>query len=195
MPACVRRSKPAKGHKTYPYLLGGLRIDRPHQVWCADITCPPMRTGFRCLVAIMDWFTRKVLAWRISSTLKAAFCLEALNEAIHKFGPPEILNTDQGSQFTSVDWTDRPKRAKTKISMDGKARYLDNISIERLWRALKYACVYLNAWETGSQAKAGVGRWIAFYNHQRPHAAHGGQPPAVVHFNTIETDQLVQAVA
>jgi len=188
-------SKPAKGHKTYPYLLGGLRIDRPNQVWCADITYLPMRRGFLYLVAIMDWFTRKVLAWRISNTLEAEFCLEALNEAIHKFGPPEIMNTDQGSQFTSFDWTDRLKRAKTKISMDGKARYLDNIFIERLWRSLKYECVYLHAWETGSQAKAGVGRWITFYNHQRPHAAHGGQPPAVVYFNATQTDQQVQAVA
>jgi putative transposase len=188
-------SKPAKGHKTYPYLLGGLRIDRPNQVWCADITYLPMRKGFLYLVAIMDWFTRKVLAWRISNTLEAEFCLEALNEAIHKFGAPEIMNTDQGSQFTSFDWTDRLKRAKTKISMDGKARYLDNIFIERLWRSLKYECVYLHAWETGSQARAGVGRWITFYNHQRPHAAHGGQPPAVVYFNVTQTDQQVQAVA
>ncbi|WP_370870577.1 IS3 family transposase [Pseudotabrizicola sp.] len=188
-------SKPAKGHKTYPYLLGGLRIDRPNQVWCADITYLPMRKGFLYLVAIMDWFTRKVLAWRISNTLEAEFCLEALNEAIHKFGAPDIMNTDQGSQFTSFDWTDRLKRAKTKISMDGKARYLDNIFIERLWRSLKYECVYLHAWETGSQAKAGVGRWITFYNHQRPHAAHGGQPPAVVYFNATQTDQQVQAVA
>ena len=155
----------------------------------------PMRKGFLYLVAIMDWFTRKVLAGRISNTLEADFCLEALNEAIHKFGPPEIMNTDQGSQFTSFDWTDRLKRAKTKISMDGKARYLDNIFIERLWRSLKYECVYLHAWETGSQAKAGVGRWITFYNHQRPHAAHGGHPPAMVYFNAIETDQQVQAVA
>jgi len=188
-------SKPAKGHKTYPYLLGGLRIDRPNQVWCADITYLPMRKGFLYLVAIMDWFTRKVLAWRISNTLEAEFCIEALNEAIHKFGPPEIMNTDQGSQFTSFDWTDRLKRAKTKISMDGKARYLDNIFIERLWRSLKYECVYLHAWETGSQARTGVGRWITFYNHQRPHAAHSGQPPAVVYFNSIETGQQMQEVA
>jgi putative transposase len=143
---------------SYPYLLGGLRIDRPNQVWCADITYIPMRKGFLYLVAIMDWFTRKVLAWRITNTVEADFCLEALNEAIHKFGAPEIMNTDQGSQFTSFDWTDRLKRAKTKISMDGKARYLDNILIERLWRSLKYECVYLQAWETGSQARAGVGR-------------------------------------
>ncbi|WP_434802922.1 IS3 family transposase [Paracoccus albus] len=188
-------SKPAKGHKTYPYLLGGLRVDRPNQVWCADITYLPMRRGFLYLVAIMDCFTRKVLAWRISNTLEADFCVEALNEADHRFGPPEIMNTDQGSQFTSFAWTDRLKRIGTRISMDGKGRCLDNIFIERFWRSLKYECVYLHAWETGSQAKAGVGRWITFYNHQRPHAAHGGQPPAVVYFNQIETDQQGQRVA
>ncbi|MDZ7904400.1 MAG: IS3 family transposase [Cypionkella sp.] len=188
-------SKPAKGHKTYPYLLAGLRIDRPNQVWCADITYIPMRKGFLYLVAIMDWFTRKVLAWRISNTLEAEYCVDALNEAIHKFGRPEIMNTDQGSQFTSFDWTDRLKRIGTRISMDGKARYLDNIFIERLWRSLKYECVYLHAWETGSQARAGIGRWMTFYNHQRPHTAHGGQPPAVVYFNATQTDRQVQAVA
>ena len=122
-------------HFGYPYLLGGLRIDRPNQVWCADITYLPMRKGFLYLVAIMDWFTRKVLSWRISNTLETEFCLDALNEAIHRFGLPEIMNTDQGSQFTSFDWTDRVKRAKTKISMDGKARCIDNILIERLWRS------------------------------------------------------------
>ncbi|WP_371410717.1 IS3 family transposase [Tabrizicola sp. TH137] len=188
-------SRPAKGHKTYPYLLGGLRVERPNQVWCADITYIPMRKGFLYLVAVMDWFTRKVLAWRISNTLEADFCVEALNEAIHKFGPPEIMNTDQGAQFTSFAWTNRLKRVGTRISMDGKGRCLDNIFIERLWRSLKYECVYLHAWETGSQARTGIGRWITFYNHQRPHAAHGGQPPAVVYFNAIETDQQVQAVA
>jgi len=188
-------SRPAKGHKTYPYLLGGLRVERPNQVWCADITYIPMRRGFLYLVAIMDWYTRKVLAWRISNTLEADFCVEALNEAIHKFGPPEIMNTDQGSQFTSFAWIDRLKRVGTRISMDGKGRCIDNIFIERLWRSLKYECVYLHAWETGSQARVAIGRWITFYNHQRPHTAHGGQPPAVVYFNRIETDQQVQAVA
>ncbi|WP_245501494.1 IS3 family transposase [Mesorhizobium sp. M2A.F.Ca.ET.067.02.1.1] len=113
-------SRPAKGHKTYPYLLGGLRVERPNQVWCADITYLPMRRGFLYLVAIMDWFTRKVLAWRISNTLEADFCVEALNEAIHRFGPPEIMNTDQGSQFTSFAWTDRLKRVGTRISMDAR---------------------------------------------------------------------------
>jgi putative transposase len=188
-------SRPAKGHKTYPYLLGGLRVERPNQVWCADITYLPMRRGFLYLVAIMDWSTRKVLAWRISNTLEVDFCVEALNEAIHRFGPAEIMNTDQGSQFTSFAWTDRLKRVGTRISMDGKGRCLDNIFIERLWRSLKYECVYLHAWETGSQAKAGIGRWITFYNHQRPHAAHGGQPPAVVYVSSIETDQQARRVA
>jgi putative transposase len=170
-------------------------VERPNQVWCADITYLPMRGGFLYLVAIMDWCTRKFLACRISNTLEADVCVEALNEAIHKFGPPEIMNTDQGSQFTSFAWTDRLKRVDTRISMDGKGRCLDNILIKRLWRSLKYECVYLQAWETGSQAKAGIGRWIAFHNHQRPHAAHGGQPPAVAYLNTIEIDQQVQAVA
>ena len=188
-------SKPRKGHKTYPYLLGGLRVDRPGQVWCADITYLPMRRGFLYLVAIMDWFTRKVLSWRISNTLEADFCVEALNEAIHRYGAPGIMNTDQGSQFTSFAWTDRLKRVGTRISMDGKGRCIDNVFIERLWRSLKYECVYLHAWETGSQAKAAIGSWITFYNHRRPHTAHGGQPPAVVYFNSIETDQQAQAVA
>jgi len=142
-------------------VLVGLRIDRPNQVWCSDITYIPMRRGFLYLVAIMDWFTRKAPVWRIANMLEADFRLEALNEAlneaIHKFGPPEIMNTDQGSQFTSFDWTDRLKRAGTKISMDGKARYLDNIFIERLWRSLKYECVYLHAWDTGSQARSASG--------------------------------------
>ncbi len=162
-------SKAAKGHKIYPYLLRGLRVDRPNQVWCADITYLPMRRGFLYLVAIMDWHTRKVLAWRISNTLEAEFCVDALNEAIHKFGTPGIMNTDQGSQFTSFVWTDRLRRSNVRISMDGKGRFLDNIFVERLWRSLKYECVYLHAWETGSEAKAGVRKWIAFYNRTPEH--------------------------
>jgi len=132
----------AKGHKTYPYLLRGLHIDRPNQAWCTDITYLPMRRGFLYLVAIMDWATRKVLAWRISNTYEAEFCIEAFNEAVHRFGAPEIMNSDQGSQFTSFAWTDRMKRAGVKISMDGRGRCIDNIFIERLWRSLKYECVY-----------------------------------------------------
>jgi putative transposase len=190
-------SRPSKGHKTYPYLLKGLRVERLNQVWCADITYLPMRRGFLYLVAIMDWHTRKVLSWRVSNTLEADFCIEALNEAIHTFGPPEIMNTDQGSQFTSFAWTDRLRRAGVRISMDGKGRFLDNIFVERLWRSLKYECVYLHAWETGSQAKAGIGKWIEFYNNRRPHSALGGQPPAVVYWQSIEhkPDQQAQRVA
>ncbi|WP_223306358.1 IS3 family transposase [Mameliella alba] len=191
-------SRQAKGHKTYPYLLRGLRVDRPNQVWCSDITYLPMRRGFLYLVAIMDWHTRKVLSWRISNTLEADFCVEALNEAIHKFGPPEIMNTDQGAQFTSFAWTDRLRRSGVRISMDGKGRFLDNIFIERLWRTLKYECVYLHAWETGSETKAAIRNWMAFYNHQRPHSALDGKPPALVYWqrNDInQPDQQVQRVA
>ena len=191
-------SKSAKGHKIYPYLLRSLRVNRPNQVWAADITYLPMRRGFLYLVAIMDWHTRKVLAWRISNTLEADFCVEALNEAIHRFGPPEIMNTDQGSQFTSFVWTDRLRRSGVRISMDGKGRFLDNIFVERLWRSLKYECVYLHAWETGSEAKAGVGKWMQFYNRKRPHSALGGKPPAVVYWQRIETtnpDQQERRVA
>ncbi|KQI66887.1 integrase [Loktanella sp. 3ANDIMAR09] len=191
-------SKVAKGHKIYPYLLRGLRVDRPNQVWCADITYLPMRRGFLYLVAIMDWHTCKVLAWRISNTPGADFCVAALNEAIHKFGPPEIMNTDQGSQFTSFTWTDRLRRSTIRISMDGKGRFLDNIFVERLWRSMKYECVYLRAWETGSEARAGIGKWMEFYNHKRPHSSLGGKPPAVVYWQRNETtkhDQQEQRVA
>jgi len=191
-------SKTAKGHKTYPYLLKGMRVTRPNQVWAADITYLPMRRGFLYLVAIMDWHTRKVLAWRISNTLEADFCVEALKEAIARFGPPEIMNTDQGSQFTSFAWTDRLRRSGVRISMDGKGRFLDNIFVERLWRSLKYECVYLHAWETGSEAKAGVGKWIEFYNRKRPHSALGGKPPAVVYWlrkEETQPDQQEQKVA
>ena len=191
-------SKAAKGHKVYPYLLKGLHVVRPGQVWCADITYLPMRRGFLYLVVIMDWHTRKVLAWRISNTLEADFCVEALNEAIHRFGPPDIMNTDQGCQFTSFAWTDTLKQAGVRISMDGKGRFLDNIFVERLWRSLKYECVYLHAWETGSEARAGVQKWIEFYNCKRPHSALGGKPPAVVYWQNIEThkpDQQERKVA
>ncbi len=191
-------SKAAMGHKIYPYLLRGLRVVRPNQVWCSDITYLPMRRGFLYLVAIMDWHTRKVLSWRVSNTLEADFCVEALNEAIYKFGPPEIMNTDQGSQFTSFAWTDQLRRSGIRISMDGKGRFLDNIFIERLWRSMKYECVYLHAWETGSQAKDGIRKWMEFYNQKRPHSALGGKPPAVVYWQrnqTTQTDQQERRVA
>jgi len=191
-------SKAARDHKICPYLLRGLRVERPNHVWCADITYLPMRRGFLYLVAIMDWHTRKVLSWRISNTLETGFCVDALNEAIHKFGTPEIMNTDQGSQFTSFVWTDQLRRSGIRISMDGKGRFLDNIFVERLWRSLKYECVYLHAWETGSQARTAINKWMIFYNQKRPHSALGGKPPAVVYWQKIKTtqpDQQVQRVA
>lgn len=170
-------SKPHPEHRIYPYLLRKMVINRPNQVWCSDITYIPMQHGFLYLVVIMDWATRKVLAWRLSNTMDTGFCLEALDEAMTKYGAPEIFNTDQGSQFTSLEFTGRLKARGIKISMDGKGRYLDNIFIERLWRSLKYECVYLHGWENGFEAKAEIARWVAFYNHQRPHSAHKGKPP------------------
>ena len=191
-------SRPAKGHKIYPYLLKRMSVTRPNQVWASDITYLPMRRGFLYLVVIIDWYTRKVLSWRISNTLEANFCVDALNEAMAKYGPPEIMNTDQGSQFTSFAWTDRLCRSGVRISMDGKGRFLDNIFVELLWRSLKYECVYLHAWETGSDARAGIAKWVAFYNHKRPHSAHGGKPPAVVYWldkENMQPDQQEQRVA
>jgi len=179
-------SKKHPAHKIYPYLLKGLAITRPNQVWCADITYIRMERGFLYLVAIMDWYSRKVLAWRLSNTLEADFCVAALKEALATYGPPEIFNTDQGSQFTSSDWIDELKEAKVKISMDGKSRWVDNRMIERLWRSLKYECVYLRAFETGSQAREGIGRWLAYYNAERPHSTHGILTPDEVHANRTE---------
>ena len=176
-------SKKHPAHKIYPYLLKGLAITRPNQVWCADITYIRMERGFLYLVAIIDWYSRKVLAWRLSNTLEADFCVVALKEALATYGPPEIFNTDQGSQFTSSDWIDELKEAKVKISMDGKGRWVDNRMIERLWRSLKYECVYLRAFETGSQAREGIGRWLAYYNAERPHSTHGILTPDEVHAN------------
>ncbi len=179
----------AKGHKIWPYLLKGRRIDRPNQVWCSDVTYIPMRRGFLYLVVIMDWATRKALAWRLSNTLEADFCVEALNEALIRFGAPDIMNTDQGSQFTSWAWTNRLRKAGVKISMDGKGRFLDNIFVERLWRSLKYECVYLYAWNGGREARNGIGKWIEFYNNRRPHSALGGRTPNAVYWNGNDQNQ------
>ena len=176
-----RTSIPAKGHKIYPYLLRGLPIERPNQVWCADITYIPLAKGFLYLVAIMDWWSRRVLAWRLSNTMEVQFCLDALDEALEHHGTPEIFNTDQGSQFTSWAWTQRLKEADVKISMDGRGRFLDNIFIERLWRSLKYECVYLHAFSGGREARQGIGEWVTFYNHRRPHGVHGGETPGKVY--------------
>ena len=176
-----RTSVPAPGHRLYPYLLRGLRIERPDQVWCADLTYIPLARGFLYLVAIMDWSSRKVLAWRLSNTMDVSFCVEALEEALDRHGPPEIFNTDQGSQFTSWAWTQRLQAAGVCISMDGRGRFLDNIFIERLWRSMKYECVYLHAFAGGREARQGIGDWMDFYNHRRPHAAHGGKTPVTVY--------------
>jgi len=176
-----RTSVPAPGHRLHPYLLRGLRIKRPNQVWCADITYIPLAKGFLYLVAIMDWSSRKVLAWRLSNTMDVRFCVEALDEALGHHGPPEIFNTDQGSQFTSWAWTQRLREAGVRISMDGRGRFLDNIFIERLWRSLKYECVYLRAFAGGREARQAIGEWMSFYNHRRPHAAHGGETPVRVY--------------
>ncbi len=173
-----RTSDPHPAHRVYPYLLRGMVIDRPNRVWCADITYIPVQRGFLYLVAIMDWATRHVLAWRLSNTMDARFCVEALEEALARYGKPEIFNTDQGSQFTSVDFTGVLRQADVAISMDGRGRCMDNIFIERLWRSLKYEAVYLHELTDGFKAERVIGEWIGFYNTERPHSALGGQTPA-----------------
>jgi putative transposase len=172
-----RTSVPHPEHRVFPYLLRDLVIGRPNQVWRADITDLPMRRGFLYLVAVMDWATRKVLAWRVSNTLEAEFCLEALEEALARFGRPESFNTDQGGQFTSPRFTGVLQRAGVRISMGGRGRWLDNVFIERLWRSLKYECVYLHAFETGSELRAGLASWVGYYDAGRPHSALAGRTP------------------
>jgi len=176
-----RTSAPHPEHRIYPYLLRGLAIERPNQVWCADITYIPVQRGFLYLVAIMDWATRRVLAWRLSNTMDASFCVEALNDALARYGRPEIFNTDQGSQFTSLDFTGALKDAGVRISMDGRGRWMDNVFIERLWRSLKYEAVYLHELTDGFVAERVIGEWIGFYNTERPHSALAGQTPAEAH--------------
>ena len=175
-----RTSRPAPDHKTYPYLLRDLPITRPNQVWCADITYIPMARGFLYLVAVMDWASRYVLAWQLASTLDAGFCVEALEVALLHGVAPEIVNTDQGSQFTAATWIETIEAGGAQVSMDGKGRFTDNIFIERLWRSLKYEEVYLHAYETVAEARAGIGRWIRFYNTERPHQALGYRTPEAV---------------
>jgi putative transposase len=176
-----RTTVPHPEHRVYPYLLRGLSIDRPDQVWCADLTYIPMRRGFLYLVAVMDWASRMVLAWRLSNTMEADFCIDALQEAMVRYGRPEIFNTDQGSQFTSPRFVEVLTGAGVRVSMDGRGRWMDNIFIERLWRSVKYECVYLNAFETGSEARAGLARWFGYYNAARPHSALGGCTPGEVY--------------
>jgi putative transposase len=164
-------------HKVYPYLLRGLVIDRPNQVWCADITYIPMAKGFVYLVAVMDWFSRRVLAWRLSIGMETAFCVEALQEAIDRYGAPEIFNTDQGVQFTSAAFLAELESKGVRISMDGKGRFLDNIFIERLWRSLKYEDIFIRAYTLVSEARSGIAAWFAFYNDKRLHQALGYRTP------------------
>ncbi len=165
-------------HKVYPYLLKHLDINRPNQVWCTDITYIPIKRGFLYLIAIMDWYSRKVLSWRISNTLDTHFCVEALEEALDNYPHPEIFNTDQGSQFTSFDFTNTLKENKIKISMDGKGRWRDNVFIERLWKSLKYECVYPKAFENGIEARKEIRDWLKFYNEERPHSRFGLKTPS-----------------
>ena len=166
-----KTSKAHPAHQIFPYLLRHVQIDRPNHVWCSDLTYIRMHRGFLYLVAIMDWATRTVLSWRLSNTLDSDFCTEALEEALAKYGSPEIFNTDQGSQFTSEDFTRVLKRAGIRISMDGKGRWMDNVFIERLWRSLKYECVYLHDFHDGHQARQIIGEWLRYYNEDRPHSS------------------------
>ena len=172
-----RTSLPGHGHRIYPYLLRDLSIERPNQVWCADICYIPMARGFLYLVAVMDWYSRKVLAWRLSNTLDTEFCVDALEDALRRYGAPEIFNTDQGAQFTSVDFTNVLKDAGVRISMDGKGRWIDNVFIERLWRSLKYEEVYLKAYENVAEAIRGIGDYFDLYNDERPHQSLGRLTP------------------
>jgi len=178
-----KTSQPNKAHKVYPYLLRDLTINRPNQVWCTDITYIPMRKGFLYLVAIMDWYSRKVLSWRLSNTMNADFCVDALAEALANHGQPEIFNSDQGAQFTSTEFTKVLKEQKIKISMDGKGRWMDNVFIERLWRSLKYEEVYLHAYETVKQAKEKIGAWIGNYNQNRRHYGLDRMTPDQVYYD------------
>jgi len=184
-----RTTVPHPEHRIYPYLLQDRVVDRPNQVWCADITYIPMRRGFLYLVAIMDWASRKVLAWRVSNTMDVEFCLEALEEALDRFGKPEIFNTDQGSQFTSPRFTGVLRDGGIRISMDGRGRWMDNVFIERLWRSLKYECVYLHAFETGSELRAGLSQWIGYYNARRPHSTLAGHTPDEA-YRAMDTERL-----
>ena len=179
-------SKPAPENKVYPYLLGGLSIARVNQVWCTDITYIPMAKGFLYLVVVMDWLSRAVLAWRLSNTLGADFCAEALEEALAQYGKPEIFNTDQGCQFTSIEFTSIEftgvlERGGITISMDGKGRCMDNIFVERLWRSLKYEEIYLHAYTSVAEAKAGIGAWLGFYNEERQHQSLGYRTPRQIY--------------
>jgi putative transposase len=178
-------SKPAPGHKIYPYLLRGLTIDRPNHVWAMDITYVPMVRGFVYLAAVIDWFSRRVLSWRLSITMEADFGVEALEEAIARHGRPEIFNTDQGSQFTSHAFTSVLREAEIAISMDGRGAWRDNVFVERLWRSVKYEEIYLRAYDTVSTARASIGRYLAFYNGRRPHSSLDRRTPDQAYFDRL----------
>jgi putative transposase len=178
-------SKPAPGHKIYPYLLRGITISRPNQAWAMDITYVPMARGFVYLAAVVDWFSRRVLSWRVSITIEAAFCVEALEEALARYGKPDIFNTDQGSQFTSQDFTGVLLKAGIAISMDGKGSWRDNVFVERLWRSIKYEEVYLKAYNSVGEARTSIGRYLAFYNGRRPHSSLDRQTPDQAYFNRL----------
>ena len=173
-------SKPAPGHKIYPYLLRSVSIGRPNQVWAMDITYIPMARGFVYLAAVVDWFSRRVLAWRLSITLEVEFCLEAVEEALVRHGKPEIFNTDQGSQFTSADFTGLLLKHAIAISMDGKGSWRDNVFVERLWRSIKYEEVYLRAYDSVAEARVSIGRYLDFYNRKRPHSSLSVRPETVL---------------
>ena len=180
-----RLSLPDQGHRIYPYLLSQVVIERPNQVWAADITYVPLAKGFVYLVAILDLYSRKVMAWRTNNTLTSDFCVEALQEALMRFGRPEIFNTDQGSQFTAQVFTDVLKANEIAISMDGKGRWVDNVFVERLWRSVKYEEVYLRAYDNVSDARASIGRYLDFYNQRRPHSSLDGITPDQAYFNPL----------
>ena len=176
-------SKPSPGHKIYPYLLRGLKVERPNQVWATDITYIPMARGFVYLVAVVDWFSRRVLSWRVSIGMEVDFCLEAVEEALAKYGKPEIFNTDQGSQFTSAAFTGLLLDRGIAISMDGKGAWRDNVFVERIWRSVKYEEVYLHAYDSVAEARASIGRYLGFYNSKRPHSSLDARTPNRAYFD------------
>jgi putative transposase len=180
-----RTTKPEPGHKIYPYLLGGIEITRPNQVWAMDITYIPMARGFVYLAVVLDWFSRRVLSWRVSITMEAAFCVETLEEALAKHGKPEIFNTDQGSQFTGAAFTGVLNQNGIAISMDGKGAWRDNVFVERLWRTVKYEEVYLRAYDSVSEARTSIGGYLDFYNRRRPHSSLDGVTPDQAYFNPL----------
>jgi putative transposase len=180
-----RTTKPGIGHKIYPYLLRNMAVTRPNQVWAMDITYIPMARGFVYLVAVVDWFTRRVLSWKVSITMDVHFCLEAVEEAMARYGTPEIMNTDQGSQFTSQAFTGLLKENDIRISMDGKGAWRDNVFVERLWRSVKYEDIYLRAYESASAVRTGLNRYFNFYNSRRPHSSLDGKTPDQVYFGML----------